>query len=58
MKVKPAEGRAVRDPLLRDLLPDEGRDVPRDDYWTRRLMDGDVVEVAEESAPAPAKDKR
>lgn len=45
MKVKPSEGRAVRDPELRDLLPAEGRDVPRTDYWLRRLRDGDVVEA-------------
>ncbi|WP_419900692.1 DUF2635 domain-containing protein [Roseomonas sp. USHLN139] len=55
MKVKPAEGRAVRDPALRDLLPAEGRDVPCDDYWLRRLRDGDVVE---EARKATASDKR
>lgn len=52
MLLKPAPGRAVRDPELRDLLPDAGRDVPRSEYWLRRLADGDVVEAA--AAPAVA----
>lgn len=50
MFVKPAEGLKVRDPDLRDLLPDDGRDVPVSDYWLRRLRDGDVTEGA---APDP-----
>jgi hypothetical protein len=52
MLVKPARGIDVRDPDLRDLLPKEGRDVPRSDYWLRRIADGDVREVHEEP-PAP-----
>ena len=45
MKVKLAEGRALRDPQTRQLMrPDEVRDVPDHDvYWRRRLRDGDVV---------------
>jgi ferric-dicitrate binding protein FerR (iron transport regulator) len=43
MKVKPAEGRAVRDERTMQLLPPEGRDVPNSAYWQRRLRDGDVV---------------
>ena len=43
MLVKPAAGRAVRDPISYILLADEGREVPDDDqFWTRRLLDGDV----------------
>lgn len=45
MKVKPAEGRAVRDPAKRTLLPADGADVTLDTFWLRRLRDGDVVEV-------------
>jgi hypothetical protein len=50
--VKPAEGRAVRDPNTKELLPREGRNVPNDMFWRRRLRDGDVVMVQDE-APAP-----
>lgn len=50
MMVKPAPGRAVRDPVLRDLLPETGREVPRDVYWLRRLRDGDVVEITKDEA--------
>lgn len=60
MKVKPAQGRAVRDPHSMALLPAEGRDVPdRDPFWRRRLRDGDVVRVEDapsQAAPAPAKE--
>jgi hypothetical protein len=52
MLVKPARGLAIRDPDLLDLLPAEGREVPRNDYWLRRLADGDVREVEAKAAPA------
>lgn len=46
MLVKPAPGLKIRDPDLKDLIPDEGRDVPETSlYWHRRLRDGDVVLV-------------
>ncbi|WP_295541080.1 DUF2635 domain-containing protein [uncultured Pseudacidovorax sp.] len=45
MLVKAAEGLVVIDPDLKDRLPPEGRDVPDNDYWQRRLRDGDVVLV-------------
>jgi hypothetical protein len=53
MKVKLAEGRALRDPTTRAMMkPDEVRDVPDNSiYWRRRLRDGDVVAA---DAPAPA----
>jgi hypothetical protein len=55
MFVKPAPGLAVRDPELRDLLPAEGREVARNEYWLRRVLDGDAVE----SVPAaPAAEKK
>jgi len=50
MRVRPAEGRAVRDPLTKQLLPADGRDVPDNSFWRRRLRDGDVV-----AADAPAR---
>lgn len=53
MLVKPAPGRAVRDPHTMSLLPDDGREVPDDDlFWVRRLRDGDVV--VDEGAPKAA----
>jgi hypothetical protein len=53
MYVKAAPGLKIRDADLKDLLPDEGRDVPDTDYWQRRLRDGDVVK-ADPPSPAPA----
>jgi len=48
MKVKPVEGRVVRDPRSMALLPEEGREVPdHDPFWLRRLRDGDVELVEE-----------
>lgn len=53
IKVKPAEGRNVRDPHTMQLVPPEGRDVnERDVFWARRLRDGDVVKVDAPRAPA------
>ncbi len=37
------KARLIPDPDRGDILPEEGRDVPETDYWTRRLRDGDVV---------------
>ncbi|NKE43577.1 DUF2635 domain-containing protein [Roseomonas frigidaquae] len=51
MYVIPAEGLKVPDPVLRDHLPAEGREVPRDAYWMRRLADGDVIETLPPAAP-------
>ena len=38
----------VYDPDRLDHLPDEGREVPDNEYWARRVRDGDV-EVADEN---------
>ncbi|KAF1003341.1 MAG: hypothetical protein GAK28_04780 [Luteibacter sp.] len=57
MYVKAAPGMKIRDPDLKDLLPDEGRDVPSSDYWHRRLRDGDVVEAEPPAAPVPKAEK-
>ena len=51
MTVYPAAGRVVPDPEAGGNLPAEGRDVPRDAYWLRRLQDQDVTL----DAPKPAK---
>ena len=46
MRVKPAPGLVVRDPLSRRPVPAEGLEVPdTDSFWLRRLRDGDVVRV-------------
>lgn len=52
MRVKPAEGRAVRDPQTMQLLPDEGAVVPDDDpFWTRRVLDADVEIMPDDPPP-------
>ncbi|RJF81654.1 DUF2635 domain-containing protein [Azospirillum cavernae] len=46
MRVKPAPGVAVRDPDLKDFLPEDGREVPDTPYWNRLLhVFGDVTLV-------------
>lgn len=49
MKVRLAEGRALRDPVTHMLMePDQVREVPDSSlYWRRRVRDGDVVVVEE-----------
>lgn len=54
MKLKPADGRAVRDPAKGKLLPEEGAEVTLNAFWRRRLRDGDVVEVTGTTASATA----
>lgn len=44
MYLIPAEGRSVFDPVRRDNLPPEGREVEFTQYWQRRVADGDVTE--------------
>ena len=43
MHVVPVAGRSVPDPDLGGLLAENGRLVPKTQYWMRRLADGDVV---------------
>ena len=45
LKIKPAAGKAIRDPLTMKLLAPEGEEKPRNSFWIRRLAAGDVVEV-------------
>lgn len=56
MHVYPRAGVRVRDPVHKDLLPEDGREVSDHDlYWQRRIADGDVTTTAPASpAPAPA----
>ena len=51
MKVKPAAGRIVRYPTPPyAMLPAEGREVPDNQYWRRRIRDGDVEIITEHEA--------
>jgi hypothetical protein len=45
MFLKPVTGRTVPDPERGDALPVEGREVVENQYWYRRVQDGDVVAV-------------
>lgn len=52
MFVKPAPGLKVRLPdNPRAFLPDEGAEVERNSFWTRRLFDGDVVTATPKKKP-------
>lgn len=53
--VYPVAGRVVPDPELGGTLPAEGREVPRDAYWLRRLRTGDVTDKKPAVAKASAK---
>lgn len=54
MFVKPKAGSRVVDPERGDDLPEKGREVVANQYWLRRLRDGDVTE-AEKPKPKEAK---
>jgi len=54
MFIKPKDGRQVPDPDRGDVLPVEGREVNDQQYWQRRINDGDVELVDKPTAP-PAK---
>lgn len=51
MRVVPGVGRTVPDPERGDLLPPEGREVPKNQYWMRRLLDQDVVKQTAARTP-------
>lgn len=58
MRIYPSPGLLVRDPVKRDALPEDGREVPDNDhYWLRRLGCHDVTltapDLAEKVEPAP-----
>lgn len=49
--IKPAPGRQVRDPQTQALLSAGGEEKPFTPFWCRRLDDGDVVQVTDDTAP-------
>lgn len=54
VRLMPARsGVTVRDPITREPLPLEGAEKPLNTYWSRRLVDGDVL-VCGLAAPAPS----
>lgn len=57
MFVKPVNGRQVPDPDRGDLLPEAGREVEPNQFWNRRVADGDVIESTPAEEPKPAKEK-
>lgn len=52
LKVKPAPGRAVRDPKTMKMLAADGETKPRNGFWLRRLAGGDVIELGAEPQDA------
>jgi Protein of unknown function (DUF2635) len=52
MWIKPKEGLVVRDWVTHRPLAAEGEEKPCDQYWMRRLRDGDVVLVTNEPVPS------
>lgn len=58
IRLKPAPGRRVRDPATGEPLPAKGANftLPLNPFWSRRLADADVVEVAAKSKPADGAD--
>jgi hypothetical protein len=58
MRIKPAPGLSVRDPMTKQLLPADGIDVPDDSIlWNKILNDGDVVLVSTKASSAKEGDK-
>ena len=64
MRIYPTAGLLVRDPVKRDFLPAEGREVPDGDlYWSRRLNFADattrpparIAEAVDSTSHKPAK---
>lgn len=53
MFVKPKPGVNVYDPRTLKPIPESGRLVPDNNYWFRRLADGDVMLVESDSKIAP-----
>lgn len=55
MFVKPVTGRLVPDPERGGDLPPRGACVPANQYWLRRLKDGDVTETAPDAGKPKGK---
>ena len=56
--LKPAEGRLVRDPVTKQPLPPEGKEVEMSSYWTRRVASGEVVEVQPEKKKSKSEETK
>ena len=41
--VKPLEGVRIRDPKTRDVLPENGKRVELNTYWSRRIKENSVI---------------
>jgi len=52
LHIRPVPGRKVRVPYTRSFLPEGGARMPHEQYWLRRLQEGDV-ELVPEPAPEP-----
>lgn len=57
MFVKPKPGRILRDPRTHLPLPEEGKEVPSNSFWVRRLECGDVELGNKRKAEKEAKSK-
>lgn len=65
MFIKPMPGVLVRDPVSKELLPPDGRNVEESGFWLRRIAEGAVEVVvttphptADADQPAKKKDSR
>lgn len=59
--VKPKKGMLVRDPISKQMLPENGKAVTKSTYWLRRIKDGDVVLTTKggvEKAPEKSKETK
>lgn len=52
--IKPANGLKIRDPETKIHLPEEGAQVEKSPFWSRRIKSGDVLQV---EALAPKKEE-
>ena len=60
MRIYPSPGLLMRDPVKKDFLPEEGREVPDGDfYWLKRLscQDATLTKPTAVSSPAIAEVK-
>jgi len=57
MYVVPKKGKIVRDPLSGIAVPADGRNVPNNSFWRRRVKAGDVDEVQNVHKPVEKKAK-
>jgi hypothetical protein len=55
--VKPKNGMIIRDPKTQLPLPEGGKEVPDNSFWTRRIQGGDV-ELASRKEVQKAENKK